>query len=138
MDRLPYLVADWIALWRDLPRYPRQVVLNRGHRVVGALTILLALLADSVLGQPWTAVAAWAALVVLGPSSLVAFLGSIAHTLWSRGFVWTDLDCEVCGDGPGGGDGGGDDDPGPDVPDGDDDLICEITEYLTKHTTSTV
>lgn len=135
MNRLPRPIADWLALWRDLPRYPRQVLLNRAHLRMSTLVIVVAMLADLVFEHPYTTAAVYVALVLLGPSSLVGTAGSVAHMLWDRGLIWADLDCEFCGGGP---DEGEDGDPDPDGPDGGDDLIREITEYLHARTTSTV
>jgi len=133
MNHLPRPVADWLALWRDLPRYPRQVLLNRAHLPASTLALAGFMLADLLAGQPYTKIAAYVALVLLGPSSLVGFFGAIAHTLWDRGLIWADLVCEFCDGGPD----DEDDDPEPDAPDGGgDDLIREITDYLRQRTTS--
>ncbi|MGY1579167.1 hypothetical protein [Streptomyces sp. MN13] len=131
MNHLPRLIADWLALWRDLPRHPRQVLLNRAHLPGSTLAIASTMLADLVFDHPYTTTTVYAALVLLGPSSLVGIVGSIAHPLWDRGLIWADLDCEFCGDDPD----DGDDDPEPEGPDGDgDDLIREITDYLRATT----
>lgn len=128
MNRLPRLLADWLALWRDLPRYPRQVLLNRAHLRASTAALVVFMLADLLIDHPYTTTAVYAALALFGPSSLVGFAGGIAHTLWSRDLIWTDLHCEFCDDGPNDGD---DDDPEPDTPDdGGDDLIREIADYL--------
>jgi hypothetical protein len=134
MNRLPRLLADWIALWRDLPRFPRQVLLNRAHLPGSTAVLVAAMLADLVFACSFTTVAVYTLLILIGPSSLVAFVGGIAHTLWDRGLIWTDLVCEFCDDDHGGGEG---DDPEPDVPDDDGDLIREITEYLRAVTYAT-
>lgn len=130
MDRLPRPVADWLALWRDLPGHPRQVLLNRSHQRGSTHVILAALLTNLAVAHPCTTAAAYTALLTLGPSSLIAVIGSAAHALWDRGLIWTDLDCQLC-DPDDDGDNGDGDDPEPDRPDDDgDDLIHEITEYL--------
>jgi len=127
MNRLPRPVADWLALWRDLPRYPRQVLLNRAHLRASTLTIVVAMVVDLVFEHPYTTTAVYVALALLGPSSLVSIAGTAAHTLWDRGVIWADLDCEFCSGGPD----DDEDDPEPDLPDGDGDgLIREITDYL--------
>jgi hypothetical protein len=133
MNHLPRLIADWFALWRDLPRHPRQVLLNRAHLPGGTIVILAAALVDLLAAHPYTTAAAYTALVLLGPSSLVAVIGSAVHTLWGRGLIWADLDCEFCGDG----DDGDDDDLEPDDPDDGGDLVREITDYLRTTTAAT-
>lgn len=135
MNHLPRLLADWLALWRDLPRYPRQVLLNRAHLPGSTFVLIVAMLADLAFSRPYTSLAVYILLVALGPSGLVAFAGSIAHTLWGRGLIWTDLVCEFCDDDHGDDEG---DDPEPDAPDGDGDLIREITDYLRHHPASTL
>jgi hypothetical protein len=105
---LPRPVADWLAFWRDLPRHPRQLLLNRSHFPTSSLVLALSLLLHEIVGAPVTAWTVYAALIICGPSSLVAVTGLAAHALWSRGRLWTDLECEACGDGP---DDGDDDDP---------------------------
>jgi hypothetical protein len=134
MNRLPRLLADWIALWRDLPRFPRQVLLNRAHMPGSTFVLLVAMLADLAFSQSYTTAAVYTLLILLGPSSLVAFVGGIAHTLWGRGLIWADLVCEFCDDDHGDDE---DDDPEPHGPDGGDDLIREITEYLRATTYAT-
>lgn len=133
MSHLPRPIADWIALWRDLPRHPRQVLLNRAHLPGSTLVLIVAMLADLASDSPYATVTVYVALAVLGPSSLVAFVGAIAHALWDRYLIWADLECEFCNDGP---DDGDDGDPEPDGPDGGDGLIREITDYLHTHATS--
>lgn len=131
MNRLPRPIADWFALWRDLPRFPRQVLLNRSHLRASTLTITIAMLVDLVSEHPCMTTAVYVALALLGPSSLVSTFGAVAHTLWDRDLIWTDLDCEFCSGGPD----DDEDDPEPDVPDGDGDgLIREITDYLQTAT----
>ncbi|MEV5184233.1 hypothetical protein AB0K88_31275 [Streptomyces werraensis] len=134
MNHLPRPIADWIALWRDLPRFPRQVLLNRAHAHGSAAALTVTLLVDLIVGHSFTTIAAYTALIVLGPPSLVGFAGAVIHTLWGRGLIWADLVCEFCGDGPDDGD-----DPEPDDPAGDDgdDLIREITDYLHTHAPTT-
>jgi hypothetical protein len=134
MNHLPRLIADWIALWRDLPRHPRQVLLNLAHLRGSTFVLVGAMLADLAVDHPYTTLAVYALLIALGPSSLVAFAGGGAHTLWDRGLIWDDLVCEFCDDGPDDGD-----DPEPDDPAGDDgdDLIREITDYLHTHAPTT-
>jgi len=131
MNRLPRPIADWFALWRDLPHHPRQVLLNRSHLSGSTVLLILALLSDLIATHPVTTIVAYTALIALGPSSLVAFLGTIAHHLWERGRIWSDLECQFCAD-PGGDD-GWDDDPDPD-PGPDDGWLRELTEYLNTHT----
>lgn len=131
MNHLPRPIADWLALWRDLPRYPRQVLLNRSHFPASTLALAGFMLADLVVDHPYMTIAVCVAWILLGPNSLIAFAGAISHTLWDRGWIWADLHCEVCDGGP---DDGDDDDPQPDAPDdGGDDLIREITDYLHTH-----
>lgn len=134
MNHLPRLIADWLALWRDLPRHPRQVLLNRAHLRGSTFVLVGAMLADLAVDHPYTTLAVYALLIALGPSSLVAFAGGVAHTLWDRGLIWSDLVCEFCDDDHGDDE---DDDPEPDGPDGDDDLIREITDYLRTQTPTT-
>ncbi|MFD5795621.1 hypothetical protein ACFWIO_19185 [Streptomyces diastatochromogenes] len=135
MNRLPLWIADWIALWRDLPRAPRQVLLNRAHMPGSTVALLVVLLVDALCSDPAATIAVYVAAVLFGPSSLVATAGSVTHMLWDRRLVWGDLECEFCSDGP---DEGEDDDPEPEDPDGGDDLIREITKYLRTSATSTV
>lgn len=127
MNRLPRPIADWIALYRDLPRHPRQVLLNRAHSWGSSLVIGLLAVMDTFTVHPWTAEVLYAALAVAGPSSLVAITGAIAHTLWGRGWIWPDLECEWCGDDP---DDGHDDDTDPDDPDGPSGLALEVEAWL--------
>jgi hypothetical protein len=70
----------------------------------------------------------YAALATCGPSSVVAITGLAAHTLWSRGWLWADLNCEACGDGP---DDGDDEDPDPAAPAGDGGLT--VDRYRNQH-----
>jgi hypothetical protein len=135
MERIFYLVADWMALWRDLPRAPRQVLLNRAHLSGSTKVILACMVADLLSPYPAVTVAVYVALCVLGPSSLVAVTGAVAHILWGRGRLWGDLECEFCS-GPD--DGGWDEGPETDGPDGGDDLIREITDYLRTRAHATV
>jgi hypothetical protein len=125
---LPRPVADWLAFWRDLPRHPRQVLLNRAHFRTSSFVIAACMALDLVVGSPTTTLIAYAALLICGPSSAVAILGSVAHTLWSRGWLWADLDCQACGDGP---DDGDDEDPDPDDPAGDGGLT--VDRYRNQH-----
>jgi hypothetical protein len=125
---LPRPIADWLALWRDLPRHPRQVLLNRAHFPTSSLILALSLLLEEIVGTPATTLLAYAALAICGPSSIVAVTGLAAHALWSRGRLWTDLDCEACGDGP---DGDDDEDPQPDDPAGDGGLALD--RYRDQH-----
>ncbi|MBR8638627.1 hypothetical protein KEF29_03260 [Streptomyces tuirus] len=135
MNHLPRPIADWLALWRDLPRFPRQVLLNRSHFPASTVALTGFMLADLVVDHPYTTITGYVAWVLLGPSSVAAFTGAVAHTLWERGWIWADLHCEVCDHGPD----DGDDDPEPGAPDGGgDDLIGEITDYLRHHTASTL
>jgi len=136
MNRLPRPITDWIALWRDLPRHPRQVLLNRAHQWESLACLAGVRLINLEAPTPYTTTAMYVAAVLLGPSSLISAIGSIAHALWRRGLIWAGLDCEMCGDDPDDdGDDGGDpdDDPGPDS---DDDLIHEITTYLRATATT--
>jgi hypothetical protein len=135
MNRLPMWLADWAALWRDLPRHPRQVLLNRAHLRGGAMVLTGAMAADLAIGRPWTTYTVYVLLALLGPSSLVAAAGAVAHSLWSRDLIWPDLVCEFCDGGDPGDD--GDDDPQPDGPGDDSDLIREITDYLHTHAPTT-
>jgi hypothetical protein len=135
VNRLPRLIADWVALWRDLPRAPRQVLLNRAHLPGSTAALLLVLLADEICPHPAATIAVYVAAGLFGPSSVVAVTGAVAHLLWDRWLIWADLDCEFCGGGP---DDGDDEDPEPDVPDDDGGLIREITDYLRTRATSTV
>jgi hypothetical protein len=132
MNRLPRPIADWFALWRDLPRYPRQTLLNRSHLRASTTVIAVAMLVNLVVESTYTTATVYVVLALLGSSSIVSLSGAVAHTLWDRGVVWTDLSCEFCSDGDDDGDGDGDDDePEPPDSDGDDDgLIREITDYL--------
>ncbi|MGA5372302.1 hypothetical protein ACPCSD_14640 [Streptomyces griseoincarnatus] len=135
MNHLPRPIADWIALWRDLPRFPRQVLLNRAHAHGSAAALTVILLAGLIVGHSFTTIAAYTALVVLGPPSLVAALGAVAHHLWERERIWADLECQFCADPD---DGRWDDDPHPEPgPDDGSDLIREISDYLHTHTPTT-
>ncbi|MFG3510228.1 hypothetical protein ACGF5F_32550 [Streptomyces sp. NPDC047821] len=126
---LPRPIADWLALWRDLPRHPRQVLLNRSHFPTSSLIVAVSLLLDGIVGAPITAWIVYAALAICGPSSLVAVTGLAAHALWSCGRLWTDLDCEACGDGPDDGDDEGE--PEPDDP--ADDSGLAVDRYRDQH-----
>jgi len=133
----PRPIADWIALWRDLPRHPRQVLLNRAHLWASLAGLAAVRLVNLEVPNLCTTTAMCVALAVLGPSSLISAIGTGAHALWRRGLIWADLDCEMCGDDPDDdGDDGDDpdDDPGPDI-DGDG-LIREITTYLRTNATT--
>ncbi|MFF8829307.1 hypothetical protein [Streptomyces sp. NPDC015131] len=126
---LPRPVADWLALWRDLPHHPRQVLLNRSHFPTSSLILALTFLLHEIVSAPATAWIVYAALAICGPSSLVAVTGLAAHTLWDRGWLWTDLDCEACGDdGP---DDGDDEEPEPGDPAGDGGLA--VDQYRNQH-----
>jgi hypothetical protein len=126
---LPRPIADWLAFWRDLPRFPRQVLLNRAHFRTSSFVIAACMALDLIVGSPTTTLIAYAALLIGGPSSLVAILGSVAHSLWERGRLWADLDCEACREGP---DDGDDDEPEPDDdPAGDGGLA--IDRYRNQH-----
>ncbi|WP_381801130.1 hypothetical protein [Streptomyces niveus] len=136
MNCLPRLLADYLCLWRDVVRFPRQVLLNRSHSIASMATIGGTCLVDLAIGHPCTEAVVYAALVVFGPPASIAFAGSIAHTLWGRGLIWADLDCELCGGGPDDDD-GYDDDLGPDDPDDPHGLIRDITAYLRTHSAVT-
>jgi hypothetical protein len=131
---LPRPIADYLAMWRDLPWAPRQVLLNRSHMRGSSVAILAAMTADLMITHPAAEIVVYVALVLFGPSSLVAGAGCVAHLLWDRGLIWSDLVCEFCDGGP---DDDGDDDPAPEDPDGDD-LIREITDYLHTQTVTFV
>ncbi|WP_345624485.1 hypothetical protein [Streptomyces ziwulingensis] len=126
---MPRPVADYLAMWRDLPWAPRQVLLNRSHLRGSSLAVLAGMAADLLIAHPAAEVVAYVLLVVLGPSSLVAVAGSVAHLLWDRERIWADLDCQFCGDGPDDGGGGGWESDGPDG----GGLVREITDYLHDH-----
>ncbi|MFH8926371.1 hypothetical protein ACH4D4_04880 [Streptomyces pristinaespiralis] len=134
MNRLPRPIADWIALWCDLPRHPRQVLLNRAHSWGGSLCIGLLAVMDSFAVHPWTAEVLYAALVISGPSSFVAITGALAHTLWGRGLIWSDLKCQWCGDDP---DDGHDDDSDPDDPDDPHGIARDASAWLRTQATCT-
>lgn len=127
MNHLPRVVADYLSLWRDIARFPRQVLLNRSHSVASLAAVTGFCLVDLLTDLPYAAVAFCLSLVMFGPSAAVTCVGSVAHTLWDRGLIWADLDCEWCGDDP---DDGDDDEPDADDPDDPHGLIREITEYL--------
>lgn len=130
---MPRPIADWIALWRDLPRHPRQVLLNRAHFSGGPLAISLALLLDGYDIHPYTAEVLYTLLIVAGPSSLIALTGALAHTFWAHGWIWTDLTCESCGDE--GDDDGDDDDLDPQDPDGGGGFALDVENWLKTQPT---
>ncbi|MGW1015604.1 hypothetical protein [Streptomyces niveus] len=125
---MPRLIADHLSLWRDVVRFPRQVLLNRAHSFAAMAGIGVACAVDFLIDHVGTEVVAYVAVFAFGPSSLVSFAGSIAHTLWSRELIWADLECEWCGDDPD--DDGGDGEPEPGEPDDPNGLIRDINEYL--------
>lgn len=135
MNRLPRPIADLICLWRDLVRHPRQVLLNRAHYSGSTLAICIALLLDGFHVHPYTAEVLYTLLAVAGPSSLVALAGAVAHTLWAQGWIWSDLECECCGDDPG--DDGDDDTPEPDDPDDPHGIARDAAAWLRTQTTCT-
>lgn len=137
MNHLPLAVADYLCLWRDLIQWPRQVLLNRAHSFASIAAIGGLCAVNLLVGHPATVVALYVALVVFGPSAFVSVAGSVAHAMWDRGLIWSDIECEWCGDGPD--DDGPDEGLGPDDPDDPHGLIREITAYLSaqRHLTLT-
>lgn len=136
MNHLPRLIADYLTLWRDLLRFPREVLLNRSHSIVSIAAIAGFCAADLLIAHPVATIVKHLALAVFVPSAFVSVAGSAAHALWDRGLIWADIDCEWCGDDPD--DDGPDDGLGPDDPDDPHGLIREITAYLSDRRTLTL
>lgn len=130
---MPRPIADWLALWRDLPRQPRQVLLNRAHLRGSLRALIVVLLAGLLIDHPVMPVLACVAALMFGPSAFVTVAGSVAHALRDRDLIWPDLECEFCGDGPD--DDGDDGEPDVDGPDGGG-LMREITDYLHARITT--
>lgn len=135
MNRLPRLIADYLCLWRDIIRFPREVLLNRSHSIASIAAIGGVCAVDLLLTHPVTTAVTFIVLPVIIPSALVSVAGSVAHALWDRGLIWADIACEWCGDDPD--DDGPDDGLGPDDPDDPHGLIREITDYLSEQRTLT-
>ncbi|MFC9748862.1 hypothetical protein [Streptomyces niveus] len=119
MNHLSLAVADYLCLWRDLLRFPRLVLLNRAHSVASLATIAVLCAVNLLVGHPATVAALYAA--------IVSAAGSVAHVLWDRDLIWSDIDCEWCSDPD---DDGPDDGPGPDDADDPHGLVREISAYL--------
>ncbi|MFB8350261.1 hypothetical protein [Streptomyces niveus] len=136
MNRLPRLIADYLCLWRDIIRFPRQVLLNRSHSIASLAAIGGVCAVDLSITHPVTTAVTFIVLAVFGPSALVSVAGSVAHALWDRGLIWADIACEWCGDDPD--DDGPDDGLGPDDPDDPHGLIRDITDYLSEQRTLTL
>lgn len=130
MNRLPRPVADLICLTRDLVRHPRMVLLNRGHhRWTPAGLIAAAAIASATTPVGHHLLAA--AVLVAGPFWALDMLGALAHGLWQSGRIWSDLECQCCGDDPD----DEDDDPDPDEPEDDGGLAVDIENWLKAQTT---
>lgn len=94
--RMPRPLADTIAFWRDLPRYPREVLLVRGHHLWhGAAAI-------AVLQLPWmitgAALPGWMrpVLVAFFLNFLLDFVGWVLHVQWSDNKLWKSVECPFC------------------------------------------
>ncbi|WP_405797717.1 hypothetical protein [Streptomyces sp. NBC_01506] len=133
MNHLPRLFADYLTLWRDIVRFPRQVLLNRSHSIASITAIGGFCAVDLLIAHPFATAVTYLALAVFVPSAIVSVAGSVAHSLWDRGLIWADIECEWCGDDPD--DDGPDDALGPEDPDDPHGLIREIKAYLSdQHT----
>ncbi|MGW5291512.1 hypothetical protein [Streptomyces bacillaris] len=130
MNRLPRPVADLICLTRDLVRHPRMVLLNRGHHRWTPAGLIAAAAVASV-GTPVGHHVLAAAVLVAGPFWALDMLGALAHGLWQSGRIWSDLECQCCGDDPD----DPDDDPVPDEPEDDGGLAADIENWLKTQTT---
>ncbi|WP_127468712.1 hypothetical protein [Streptomyces sp. B27] len=130
MNRLPRPVADLICLGRDLVRHPRMVLLNRGHhRWTPAGLIAAAAIASA--GTPAGHYVLVAATLIAGPFWALDVLGALSHGLWQAGRIWSDLECQCCGDDPD----DEDDDPVPDEPEDDGGLAADVENWLKTQTT---
>lgn len=129
---LPRPIADLICLTRDLVHHPRMVLLNRGHhRWVPAGVIATAGLFVAT-GTPGGHHLLAAALLVAGPAWALDVVGALAHGLWQSGRIWSDLECQCCGDDPD----EDDDDPHPDQPEDDGGLAADVEDWLKTQTTN--
>ncbi|GGU52414.1 hypothetical protein GCM10010274_46670 [Streptomyces lavendofoliae] len=98
------------------------MLLNRAHYPTSSIAIVACMALDLIVGSPVTTYLTYTALLIGGPSSAVAIGGSVAHSLWGRGRIWNDLECEPCRPGP---DDGDDDEPEPDDPAGGGGLALD-------------
>ena len=130
----PRILADLLALWRDLARYPREVLLNRAHhqwRAAGMVTLIAALVALEIPGFPPRCLTP--ALLICSPSLLIDLAGTLAHGLWKSGRIWTGVECQCCGDDPD----DGDEQPHDDTPDGGGGLARDVETWLRTQPTPT-
>lgn len=134
MNRLPRPLADLIAFWRDIFRYPRELLLNRRHRqwrAAGMIALVACLIAADAPGFPPSSLTP--AFLICGPSLLVDLAGALAHSLWVSGRIWQQVECQCCGDDPD----DGDDQPQDDTPDGGSGLARDIETWLRTQPTHT-
>ncbi|TXS12869.1 hypothetical protein EAO71_36155 [Streptomyces sp. ms191] len=134
MSRLPRILADLLAFWRDIARYPREVLLNRAHhqwRAAGMVSLIAALVALDVPG--FSPNSFTPAFIICGPSLLLDCAGTLAHGLWKSGRIWPGVECQCCGDDPD----DGDDQPQEDAPDGGSGLARDVETWLRTQTTRT-
>ncbi|MFI7329330.1 hypothetical protein ACIBQ3_32425 [Streptomyces rubiginosohelvolus] len=122
---LPRPVADLICLGRDIVSHPRMVLLNRGHhRWTSAGFIAAAAAVSTVIPGGHHLFAA--AVLVAGPSWVLDVIGALAHGLWQSGRLWSDLECQCCGDGPD----DEDDDTEPDEPADGGGFAADVETWL--------
>lgn len=128
MNRLPRPIADLVCLTRDLVRHPRMVLLNRGHhRWMSAGVIAAAAVTSTGTAAGHHILAA--ALFVAGPFWALDMIGALAHGLWQSGRIWSDLECQCCGDDPD----DEDDNPDPDQPEDDGGFTADDEAWLKGH-----
>ncbi|MFG3488533.1 hypothetical protein [Streptomyces sp. NPDC047972] len=133
MNRLPRTLADLIAFWRDIFRYPRELLLNRGHRQWRAAALIASVAALVALQVPGFTVGSLSlAFLICGPTLLIDIAGTLAHGLWVSGRLWKSTECQCCGSDP---DDDGDDQPQDDTPDGGSGLARDIEAWLHNQTT---
>ncbi|MBP2581903.1 hypothetical protein J3A78_002381 [Streptomyces sp. PvR006] len=135
MNRLPRPLADAIAFWRDIFRYPRELLLNRGHRQWRAAGVIALIAGLAHLQVPGFLLGSLTpAFLVCGPTLLLDLAGTFAHGLWKSNRIWPDTDCQCCGgDDPD----DGDDEPQDGTPDSGSGLARDIEAWLHTQTTRT-
>jgi hypothetical protein len=133
MKHLPRPIADLLCLWHDLVALPREALLNRSHRQWRGAGFIALIAVAIVLDFPGvTPTFLVTAVVLAGPGWVLDLAGTLAHGLWASGRIWSDLECQLCGDGPD----DGDDAVEPPAPDDDDWLGCELEAAIRKTATT--
>ncbi|MFD6113621.1 hypothetical protein ACFWG0_26410 [Streptomyces yangpuensis] len=94
--QMPTPLADTIAFWRDLPRYPREVLLTRGHHPWFSAAGIAAVHVQGTFGG--STPPDWMRPVLIALYVHLAFQLTcwILHVNWTQERLWAGVECPIC------------------------------------------